>query len=68
MTIGKKEIKTTMMIFGVMPNPNQMMRTGAMARIGTAWELITRGSDARLRVADSDMPTPMSKPDTTATR
>ncbi len=42
-TIGKKQSRATIAIFGPIPKPNQTISTGAMTRIGIVWEATTSG-------------------------
>ncbi len=39
-TIGKKQIRTTITIFGPRPKPIQITSSGAIANIGTIWKKI----------------------------
>ena len=39
--IGKKQIRATIRIFDLMPKPNQMISSGAMATFGMVCSVIT---------------------------
>ena len=41
--IGKNTISAQMMTFGWIPNPNQMISSGAIAKIGMTCDAITSG-------------------------
>ncbi|EKD71124.1 MAG: hypothetical protein ACD_46C00268G0009 [uncultured bacterium] len=43
--IGKKIMSTVTIIFDASPYPNQITMSGAIAKMGTAWEIIMRGKN-----------------------
>ena len=42
-TIGKKQSRKTMSSLGAKPKPSQMMKSGAIAILGTIWRKTTTG-------------------------
>jgi len=42
-SIGKIQTITTIMIFGIMPKPNQIRISGAIAIRGTVWDISKKG-------------------------
>ena len=49
--IGKNAISAAMMIFELMPKPNQMTNSGMSATLGTTWEATMSGRQADLESA-----------------
>ena len=66
--IGKKPISAAMMIFELMPKPNQITNSGMSATLGTTWEATMSGR--RLISISGTLPriTPVITPKTSAIR
>ena len=55
-TIGKKVMMDAIMIFGEIPNPNQIVSSGMMAMIGTELETMMYGKTPRSKKREWTMP------------
>ena len=64
--IGKKDSSATMMIFEVIPNPNQMMNSGIRATLGTTCEATITGRIACSSQATRPSTIPRASPRTSA--
>ena len=65
-TIGKKQTKTTIMTFGINPNPNQEINKGAKAILGVISILTKKGYKVLLNIDEKEIAIPNPRPKTMA--